>query len=496
MTAVPPLETESEPVPVLVIEDDHDTQANLVDILGMAGCLVRTADSAAAARNILSECSEFRIILLDRRLPDTSADELLPELRRVVPDASVIVITGYADLDSTIRAMRQGASDYLLKPVNPEALIASVSRLLERQAMWRAWHKEHEFAERVIDTTEAIVLVLGADGTIQRCNPYFEQVTGWKQAEVVGRDWFGKMVPPAEVPRLTRVFQQTLDGKTTRGIVNAVLAKDGAERYVRWSNTLLRDLDGAPTGVLAVGLDITDIIEAQRRALQNERLAVIGETMAALAHESRNSLQRIQAKTDLLELELGDNPQALADLRSIAQATQDLHRLLEAVRGFAAPIHLERSTEHLPTLWNRALETVRSMHPDRKILLQEDIQWNRPVSVDAMRMQQVFRNLFENSVSAHAGEVHITVSVHPASAEGRLVVEVVDDGPGFGDTPLDRVFDAFFTTRPTGTGLGMAIVHRIIEAHEGTISIDPQYQQGARILMEIPSRKPSSSTAR
>ncbi len=491
MPAIPTIVSDGDPVPVLVIEDDRDARANLTDILTVAGCRVCTADSAASAREVLCRGSDFRIIVLDRRLPDTSADSFLPELRRIVPESDVVVITGYADLDSTIRAMRQGASDYLLKPVNPEALIASVSRLVERQAMRRAWHEEHEFAERVIETAEAIVLVLGLDGTVQRCNPYFEQVTGWTQTEAVGLDWFQHFVPDSERNRLSSVFRKTLDGATTRGIVNAVLAKDGSERYVRWSNTTLNDPAGTPTAVLAVGLDITDIIESQRRALQNERLAVIGQTMAALAHESRNLLQRIRAKVDLLELELSDNTQAQTDLQSIAQDTQDLHRLLEEVRGYAAPIHLERSAEHLDPIWNRAIEAIRHAHPERKISLQVNSQWDRIVFVDPMRMEQVFRNLFENSVHAHPGDVSLAISALPSARQGWLVIEVEDDGPGFGNTPLDRVFDAFFTTRATGTGLGMAIVRRIIEAHGGAIAIDPDCERGARIRIELPIRRPS-----
>ncbi len=112
--------------------------------------------------------------------------------------------------------------------------------------------------------------------------------------------------------------------------------------------------------VLAIGLDITDFVEAQTRALQAERLATIGQTMTALAHESRNALQRIQASTEILELELGQNSAVSSDIRSISKAVKDLHGLLEEVRSFAAPVHLTLTPCCLAGIWRRAWHNLLS----------------------------------------------------------------------------------------------------------------------------------------
>ncbi|GIW99182.1 MAG: histidine kinase [Pirellulaceae bacterium] len=475
---------------VLVVEDDRDSLANLMDILSWEGFQVHGASSAQEAREVIRHHGAPRVVVLDRRLPDTDAETFLPELQSLSRDSDVIIVTGYADLDSTIGAMRLGASDYLLKPVNPEALLTSVRRLLERQAMRRAWHEEHEFAERVLETTEAIVLVLGLDGSIQRCNPFFEQMTGWSSAEAIGENWFERFVPVDEVEPLRATFDKTIAGEHARGIVNSVLRRDGEIRVIRWSNAVLKDHARQVIGVLAVGLDITDIIEAQNKLLQHERLAVIGETMAALAHESRNSLQRIRAKVDLLQLELQDNAQAMDDLASIAKATDDLHRLLEEVRGYAAPIHLDLTMQQLDKVWRRAFEEVQQSHPRATMQLSENCPEQPLAVVDAQRMRQVFRNLFENSVMAAGDQVQLFVEASLDPDGSVMQVAVSDDGPGFQGARIDRIFDAFYTTRPTGTGLGMAIVRRILEAHGGSIRVDESYDRGARILLTIPVKPP------
>src|SRR5262249_35162202 len=113
---------------VLVIEDDEAARANLRDILEIDAYHVETVGTAAEAPR-LPDLGKVGAILLDRRLPDALAEDLLPRLRQEAPEAAILIITGYADLQSAIKAMRQGASDYLLKPINPELLRSSLARL-------------------------------------------------------------------------------------------------------------------------------------------------------------------------------------------------------------------------------------------------------------------------------------------------------------------------------------------------------------------------------
>src|SRR3982750_3690121 len=115
---------------ILVIEDDQDARANLRDILELDDHRVETAGSAAEAL-ARDDWATISAIILDRRLPDATADELLPRLRRAAPDAAVIVVTGYADLQGAVSALRQGATDYILKPIEPDVLRARLRHVAE-----------------------------------------------------------------------------------------------------------------------------------------------------------------------------------------------------------------------------------------------------------------------------------------------------------------------------------------------------------------------------
>src|SRR4051812_46479387 len=106
----------AEGLHILLIEDDADTRANLRDILELDDHRVEEAGTAAEALG-QDDWASLAAILLDRKLPDALADELLPQLRRIAPETDVIIVTGYADLHGTIAALRQGAADYILKPI-------------------------------------------------------------------------------------------------------------------------------------------------------------------------------------------------------------------------------------------------------------------------------------------------------------------------------------------------------------------------------------------
>ena len=122
----------ASPLCVLVVDDDADTRANLFDILELDGYRVETAGSVAETLD-RRNWGDIDAVILDRKLPDGSAEELLPRLKQLAPEAAVIIVTGYADLEGAIAAIRQGAADYLLKPVNLDLLRARLAGIAERK---------------------------------------------------------------------------------------------------------------------------------------------------------------------------------------------------------------------------------------------------------------------------------------------------------------------------------------------------------------------------
>lgn len=474
-------------IDILLVEDDPDTRANLCDILELDGYTVGVAGSAQEARD-LNDWDQIRVIILDRRLPDATAEELLPEIRARAPRTDVIVVTGYGDMESTVVALQHGAADYIIKPVNPDMLRKSVERILERRRMECALQQEHELSDRMLNTVDAAVVLLDLNGKVLRINRFLSELSGWTSDEVVGVDWFDTFLPERDREAIRDVFRRTAAGIETSGTLNPIVTREGKERRLRWSNTTLRDEAGETTAVLSAGVDVTELLEAQEAKVQSARLAAIGQTMTAMAHESRNALQRIQAALDMLKLEMDQNPEAMGDIGRIGRAATELHGLHEQVRNYAAPINLEKVAVQVPDVWHRAWNDLAQVREGRDATLKQETGGiPLRMELDTMRFGQVFRNLFQNSLTASEDPVVITVTCRETQLDDRPAVQfsIRDNGPGLNAEQKQKIFVAFFTTKQTGTGLGMAIVERIVEAHGGTISVG-RASDGADFLITLP----------
>ncbi len=479
-----------ETLDLYIIEDDDDARQSLTDILELDDHRVTSFSTARAAMEF-DAFANVDVVLMDRKLPDGLAEDLLPRLKAQATGADFIVITGYADMNAAIAALREGVSDYLIKPIDPDALRATLSRLAKRRTVERELYRQRRFAEKLLETAEAIVLVLDTRGRVLRANPYLLELTGYALDEVIEADWFAKFIPERDQDRIRNVFERTVGQVQNRGIVNPIRTKDGRECQIRWSNSTLRNARGETAAVLCVGLDVTEYVQAQEQVLQNERLAAIGQTMAGLAHETRNALQRLQNAVILLQEELAGQPQALSDLGKIERAGDTIRNLLEEVRGYAAPINLKLQRNSIPIIWRRAWRSIAHRLEGRKVTLNEFLPDSPDtdsctVPVDADRMEQVFRNLFENALDATLAPLHIDIACECIEAALRITMK--DTGPGIPDAFRQKLFDAFSTTKPTGTGLGLAICRRVVEAHGGSLVLAPS-KGGATFVMTLPRAK-------
>jgi signal transduction histidine kinase len=236
-----------------------------------------------------------------------------------------------------------------------------------------------------------------------------------------------------------------------------------------------------------------DLHEAQQRAVQAERLAAIGQMATGIAHESRNALQRIGASAEMLEPEVEGNATALALLARIQQSQAHLHRLLDEVRNYAAPVVLDVSACRITEAWREAWELLRAQRNEQQATLREHLETTElAIQADRFRLVQVFRNLLDNALAACGDSAQIDIHCQSAllGSAPAIRVRVLDNGSGLNAEQRRRIFEPFYTTKPTGTGLGMAITQRLVEAHGGTICVGDDSSPGAEIVVTLPTHAP------
>jgi PAS domain S-box-containing protein len=343
----------------------------------------------------------------------------------------------------------------------------------------------------LVQAAPSMIAILRSDHSLLYLSPYSLELTGL--FDPLGKDFFAIFAADLALrSEFTQKMDAVLAGTPLQGFECPADGKDGERRWMVWNARRLADYEGEPA-ILAVGHEITSLKRAQEQAVQSERLAAIGQMMTGLAHESGNALARSQACLEMLTFEVEDRPKALNLITRIQTAQDHLRQLYEEVRNYAAPLKLQLEPWNVALVWRQAWENLAIGRKQKAATLREDTDGvDLRCHVDQFRLGQVFRNILENALAACPEPVEITVHCAPAELNGRaaLRIAVRDNGPGLNPEQRSRIFDPFFTTKTKGTGLGMAIAKRIIEAHAGQIAVGSGPQPGAEILITLP-RKPT-----
>lgn len=472
---------------VLIIEDDEDTRANLCDILEIDGYRVETAGTVRAALQ-RTNWTDISIIILDYRLPDGNAETLLPKLRELAPQAAVVISTGMGGLSGAILAVRQGAADYIVKPLDADALRGSLARIAERQKLAQAKERSEAAFRTLVEAAPCLIVILDRRHSILYFSPFAEELTGYAAADVLGKDYYSLFSADPAV----RASLADHEAEITRGFECPIPCKDGSQRWIVWNSQILANYNDQ-SAILMVGQDITSLKLAQAQALQSERLAAIGQMMAGLAHESGNALARSQACLEMLAFAVENQPKALNLITRIQSAQDHLKQLYDEVRNYAAPLRLDRETCSVAMIWRQVWENLAVVRQSKSATLIEDLGGlDVRLPVDPFRLGQVFRNIFDNALAACPEPVEIKVTCSAAELAGQPALRIAfhDNGPGLNAEQRQRIFDPFFTTKTKGTGLGMAIAKRIVEAHGGAIAVGTGQAHGAEILVTLPRKIP------
>ena len=246
--------------------------------------------------------------------------------------------------------------------------------------------------------------------------PWFAAVGG----EVVGKTDTDLFLPPIAGP-LSANDRAVLDLGRAVEAEETLDLDDGPHTFLSVKFPM-HDDEGAIFAIGGISTDITDLKHAQRRAVQAERLAAIGQMVTGLAHESRNALQRSQACLEMLKFRFEANPESLDLVTGIQDAQDDLQRLYEEVRTYAAPLVIDRREASLRLIvresWSQLEWTLRG----RDARLVELAAGDLPALVDVPRMVQVFRNLLDNALAACHDPVVVTVGWSRVEQDGRSCV--------------------------------------------------------------------------
>ena len=264
-------------------------------------------------------------------------------------------------------------------------------------------------------------------------------------------------------------------------------------KVLGYTLALVRDDAGRVVGASMFFKDLTHVEQLEERERLRDRLAAVGEMAAAIAHEVKNHLTGIEVMAGLLRRKITDAPEAQSMLTDIINEAKMANSIVQDVLAFVRPIRLQVERTAVADAVRAAvkLADTKARRGDTSV----DVRVPRglpPIHGDQYQLAQLFTNLLINAYEAMEGRGRVVITAKTLrvddGAEGRdvVVVELADEGPGMPQEIADKVFSPFFTTKPQGSGLGLSIVGKIVNAHDGSIDLETLPGRGTLIRVTLP----------
>ena len=253
------------------------------------------------------------------------------------------------------------------------------------------------------------------------------------------------------------------------------------------------DKDNRLAGSIHVAKDVNNEKLLQQQLIQSEKLSAIGELISGIAHELNNPLTGVMGYSQLLQLRKDLDDRAKDNLTKINNLALRCQKIVQNLLSFARKQTPERTLSDINEIIEKTVELRSYELQVNNILLTQDLDRQLPRTIaDAHQLQQVFLNVLTNAeqamLEAH-GKGHLIIRTHSEPHKSRIVVEIIDDGPGIPESHLTRIFDPFFTTKEVGkgTGLGLSLSYGMIKEHGGNIyAVNNSMGIGSTFVIELP----------
>jgi two-component system cell cycle sensor histidine kinase/response regulator CckA len=480
---------------ILLVEDHRESRRSLQRLLERRGHDVAAVENAEQAEKVVSE-EKFRLIILDWMLPGKSGLELCRDLNAHPnrDEMFILLVTARSETEDLKQALDAGANDYLTKPLDLGLLNVRLAvaegriRVLAERAQARA--ELQATARRMVDILENTsdgFFALDGEWRFTYLNARAETTFGRSRSELLGRD------ARRELPSMVgTVFE-----KKCRDVMDQHRSID-FEAPDSATGKNWYEVKAYPNGE-GVSVFFRDVTE--RKRLEEERLTAgklesLGTLAGGIAHDLNNILTVISGNIGLARVETpGESRVLLSALSKVDQASQHAARLVGQLLTFSrggAPV---KKVASLADLLRQSTEL--SLYGSN-LRAQMDVQaelWN--AEVDMSQIEQVINALIINARDAmpHGGTIDVSaVNVELKEEAGGLLspgryvkVSITDRGDGIEKALSRKIFDPYFTTKPTGSGLGLSIAHSVITKHGGMVLLESSSPAGSTFAFYLPA---------
>ncbi len=487
---------------LLLVEDNPGDARLIRDALLATSPTQFTCVQVERMRDALKQLAEeqFAVVLLDLSLPDSTGFDTIRQIQACAPDVPIVVFTGLNDEEFALKAVQEGAQDYLIKgQVDPRTLIRTLRHAIERQRLRQEVRASEARYRNLFENASDAIFSFTPAGTITDVNRGLETMLGWTRDELIEQHYEKLLTPPSAVVLEQRV-QRALAGEPATALHTSVeleaVRKDGNVVPIEIRDDILHNPQGRPAGILVMARDIS-----ARRALERQR----AEFLAMLTHDIKNPLTSLMGYTDYLlertgKLDAVKRDEVLPWIKSNAFTILSLvNNYLDLSRIEDQQLKLNKEPLSLNDLLNQTGRQYVGEAQHRQITLEFQLQKRSPwVEGDPLALERIFANLIYNALKFTPKQGKVTIS--SSSRRGEAVATVADTGPGIPSEDIPLLFGKYQRARGArrkdGTGLGLFIVKTLVKAHDGRIEVESEPGAGTRFHIFLPLKAPAGVSAK
>jgi signal transduction histidine kinase len=492
---------------VLVVDDD----AAIVEVLemrltAMGYDVTATPDPQAAIAAV--DAGRFDLALLDLRMEPTDGIALMEAVHARQPRLPVLIMTAHGTIETAVDAVQRGAFDYLTKPFLRDELRAKIARALNS----RRWARDRE---RLL----AVGQTLASSGVMARVLDAVAQgAVETTEADrcVVFQQEHGKLVPMASagtpppswqaleaaaVAAMTKGIPVTFPGEAGSIVAAPLVVQKGPAGAVVVETA--RGVEPNEDDLELLALFSSQAASAVRTTHELERLrtgalAALGRMATEVAHELKNPLAGLRLYARHLELRLGKtgDSDGAGLAQKITSTVDHLAAVVQEITAFGRPPELHRAPTSLHAVLDECVgfAQARCEAPGIEIVRSFDPACPEAM-VDGRELRKAFLNLVLNGLESLRDGGRLTVGTVYTPDTRTVTILIEDTGHGMSEETLSRVFDLFFTTKPHGTGLGMALARSVIDLHGGDLTVHSALGKGTTVTIRLPLEAPEATGA-
>ncbi|MGG1677146.1 PAS domain S-box protein [Neobacillus sp. NRS-1170] len=368
-----------------------------------------------------------------------------------------------------------------------EGLVIIGRDITERKNMARQLAESQQQYKSMFEYSPDIVYMLDLNGNITNLNPHFDVITGFKREEMIGKN-IGTLLPKKYKRYLNRFISSLVDESKPIMYELEIPHANGNTLTIQ-ATSLPIVINGKITGIIGYGRDVTALRQTEERLRRTEKLSVVGELSASVAHEIRNPLTSLKGFVQLLQME---DKKHQFYYQIMLDELNRINHIVGELLLLAKPQLLKYTTADIQKLLNDVISLlsteaslynvqIESIYPENEI----------NIECDPNQLKQLFINLIKNAIEASINGGKVSIVLEQLENE-QVIIAVKDNGCGISKERLEKIGEPFYSSKEKGTGLGLTVSFKIVQSHKGTIRFDSQKNHGTTVNITLPIKQGNS----